>query len=118
MADVNRILEVELRGQLNQVRGIGVHVVPGIGLRGATMTAAIVSDDPKAFAQKKQHLVVPVVRAQRPTVMEDDGLGVFRTPILVEYVAAVSRCELRHENALHVTMPAGRTGAVSREKPT
>ena len=40
------------------------------------MAAAVVGDDAVAFAEEEQHLVVPVVRAQRPAVVEDDRLRV------------------------------------------
>lgn len=36
-----------------------------------------------------QHLVVPIVRAQRSAMMEHDRLGVSRSPVLVEYPGAV-----------------------------
>src|ERR1700760_3573361 len=45
------------------------------------MTATIVRNDTKAFADEEQHLRVPVVGRQRPPVRKDDRLTT--TPILV-----------------------------------
>ena len=53
------------------------------------MAAPVMRDHTVAFAEKEQHLVVPVVGAQWPTVMEHDGLGVARSPILVEKAGAI-----------------------------
>jgi hypothetical protein len=41
--------------------------------------------------QEEQHLVVPVVGAQRPTVVKDDRLA--GAPVLVEDLGAVARFE-------------------------
>src|SRR5213595_3373768 len=75
MADVNRILEVEMIGDSLQIVGIVVHVVSAAGLSRATMSAPISRNDAKAFADEKKHLRVPVVGRQRPAVTEDDGLS-------------------------------------------
>ena len=50
---------------LRDSRGIGrivVHVVTSAHLRGATVTASVMSHDTIAFGNKKQHLSVPIVR--------------------------------------------------------
>src|SRR5262249_38929122 len=58
------------------------------------MATAIMSDDAKAAVQEEQHLRIPVVGRQRPTMAEDDGLS--RTPVFVEYVGAVFRGDRGH----------------------
>ena len=75
VADMDRVLEVERFGQLGDIGGIGVHLVAGVGLRRATVAAAVVRDDAVALRQEEHHLVVPVVGAQRPAVVEHDRLG-------------------------------------------
>ena len=46
------------------------------------MPSPIMRDDAIAMLAKEQHLRVPVVTAERPTVGEDDGLA--SSPILVK----------------------------------
>jgi hypothetical protein len=51
-----------------------VEVVSVGYLRRATVSAPIMSNDSKAFAQEEKHLRVPIVRAQWPAVTEYYGL--------------------------------------------
>src|SRR5205814_10559400 len=81
MADVNRILEVEMIGDGLQIVGIVVHVVPAAGLSRATMSAPISCNDVETFADEKKHLRVPIIGRQRPAVAEHDGLTF--APILI-----------------------------------
>ena len=53
------------------------------------MATSIVGDDPIPVLEKKQHLGIPVVGRQGPSVMKSDRLGGFRTPVLIEDVDAV-----------------------------
>src|SRR5690554_5665669 len=53
------------------------------------MAAPVMRDDAVTLAQKKQHLVIPVVRTKRPAVMEHDGLSIPYAPVLVEDASAV-----------------------------
>ena len=87
VADMDGILEIERRGEFGDIGGIGVHLVAVRGLGRAAMAAAVMSDDAIALIKEEQHLVVPIVGAQRPAVMEDDGLA--RAPVLVEDLGAV-----------------------------
>jgi hypothetical protein len=48
--------------------------------------------------QEEQHLVVPVVRAERPTMAENYGLSF--TPVLVEDFRSVFGRNRRHESFL------------------
>src|SRR5437899_8476086 len=81
MADVNRILEVEMIGHGLQIVGIMVHVVAAAGLSRATMSAPIRGNDAETFADEKKHLRVPIIGRQRPAVAEHDGLTF--APVLV-----------------------------------
>src|SRR5438552_18536480 len=88
MADVNRILEVEMIGHGLQIVGIVVHVVPAAGLSRTTMSAPISCNDAETFADEKKHLRVPIIGRQRPAVPEHDGLTF--APILIVGVAVGS----------------------------
>src|SRR6202035_3952329 len=74
MADVNRILQVEMISDGFQIVGIVVHVVSVAGLIRATMSAAISCNDAIAFTEEEKHLRVPVIRRQPPNMAEDDRL--------------------------------------------
>jgi hypothetical protein len=84
MADVDRIAEVERGDQLGDVGRIGVHLIAVTGLARTAVTAPVMGDHAIAFAEEEHHLIVPVVGAQRPAVVEHDRLRVFRAPVLVE----------------------------------
>src|SRR5438874_6592721 len=81
MADVNRILEVEMIGHGLQIVGIVVHVVPAAGLSRATMSAPISCNDAETFADEKKHLRVPIIRRQWPAVTEHNRLPA--APVLI-----------------------------------
>ena len=49
------------------------------------------NDGVEAFCKEKEHLVIPVIGTQRPAVVEDNGLSLFRTPVFVVNVDAVFR---------------------------
>lgn len=74
------------------------------------MAAPVMRDDAVALAEEEQHLVVPVVRAERPAMMEHDGLRVFRTPVLVEDPGAVLHCNRRHGFFAFLRFSDGKTG--------
>jgi hypothetical protein len=63
MADVNRILQVEMVGEGLQIVGIVVEVVAVGDLRRTAVAASVVGDHAKALAEEEQHLRVPIVRA-------------------------------------------------------
>lgn len=52
-------------------------------------------DDPVSLSEEEQHLGVPVVGAQRPAVVEHDGLS--GAPILVEDLRAVFDLDAVHD---------------------
>src|SRR6266487_7426 len=74
MADVNRILQVEMIGDGLQIVGVVVHVVSAAGLSRATMSAPIIRNDAETFAGEKKHLCVPIIRRERPAVTEHNRL--------------------------------------------
>jgi hypothetical protein len=53
------------------------------------MAASIMGDDPIALRHEVEQLRVPVIGTQRPTMMEDERLGVLGTPIFVEDLNAI-----------------------------
>ena len=53
-----------------RIGGVMVHVMAR-----ASMAAAVDPDDTVAVLDEEQHLGVPVIGTQRPTVMEDNGLA-------------------------------------------
>src|SRR6202011_4166336 len=94
MANVNGVLQVEMRGQRRQVIGIVIHVVTVAHLSGPAMASAVMRYDAIAVLEEEQHLRVPVIGRQRPTMAEHDGLT--SAPILVENLHAVLGCNRAH----------------------
>src|SRR5438034_3174326 len=84
MADVNRILQVEMVGDGLQIVGIMVHVVSAASLSRATMSAPISRNDAETFAEEKKHLRVPIIRRERPTMTEHDRLSA--APVFIKDV--------------------------------
>src|SRR5580658_10773541 len=81
MADMNRILEVEMCGQRRQVVGIMIHVMAVPGLAGTSVSPPVVSNHTVAALAEEQHLCVPIIGRQRPAVAKDYGLTF--APVLV-----------------------------------
>ncbi len=96
MPDVDRVLQVEVLGHRRSVGGVVVHVVTIADLGRAPVAAAIMGDDAEASGDEEQHLCVPIVRAERPAVMEHDGLGALRAPVLVVNLGTVLGGDERH----------------------
>src|ERR1700733_15269795 len=59
-------------------------------------------NDAITIGEEEQHLCVPVVRRQRPTVVKRDRLGVLRTPIFVVNLRAVFQSDRSHVPLLHL----------------
>jgi hypothetical protein len=78
---VNRVPKIEMGCQRGQIVGVVVHVLATAGLRRAAVAATIMGDDAVAAVQKVQHLRVPVIGGQRPTVAEHDRLA--SAPVLI-----------------------------------
>ena len=71
---MDRVAQVEVFRQGREVGNPVVHVVAGAGLVGPAVAAPVVGDHPIAVMKEECHLGIPVVRAQRPTVAENDRL--------------------------------------------
>ena len=80
MADMDGIFQVEMRRKSRQVVGVMIHIMAVGSLGRAAVPTAIVGDNTVAAMQEEQHLVIPVVRAERPTMAENYGLSLYRSP--------------------------------------
>src|SRR5213593_4376131 len=83
MANVDGVAQIEMRDDRGGVRGVVVHVVTIADLARPAMAASVMRNDAVALLQEVEHLGVPVVSAERPAMMEDDGLRVPGSPVLV-----------------------------------
>src|SRR5207302_7267510 len=87
VADQYHVPQIELFDQRVEIGRISIHVVAVPRLARATMASAIVRDRAIAVGGREIHLVIPVIRGERPTVAEMDGLSL--APVLVEDAGAV-----------------------------
>src|SRR5450631_1866263 len=94
VADMDSILEIEMRRHLGEVIGIVIHVVAVADLAGPAVAAAVMSNDAIAVIEKEQHLRIPIVGRQRPTMAEDDGLTF--APVLIVDLYPVAGCNCTH----------------------
>src|SRR6202034_1730165 len=94
VTNVDGVLQVQGVGDRGSVLRIGVHVMAQRGLGRATVTSAIVRDYAVSVLEEKQHLGVPIIGRQRPSVMKHDGLP--RAPILVVNLCSVFGRYKRH----------------------
>jgi hypothetical protein len=62
------ILEIKCFNDRRQIVGVAIHVVPGPGLTGSTMTTPVMGDHAKAILGEEMQLAVPGVGIQRPSV--------------------------------------------------
>src|SRR5580704_18597954 len=81
------IAKIEMIDDCGRVSSIMVHVVAVRHLARAPMGATVDADHAIAFVDEEKHLGIPVVRAEWPAMMEDDGLAV--APILVENINTI-----------------------------
>src|ERR1700730_5680646 len=104
MADVNGVLQVEMRGQRRQVIGVVIHVVTVAHLSGAAMASAVMRYDAIAVLEEEQHLRVPVISRQRPAMAEHNGLTF--APVLIVDHGPVVGCDCSHVTpSLPVLLP-------------
>ena len=85
MADMDGVLQIEMRGKRGLVMGVVIHIV-AIGDLGQTPMTPAAGDHAIAMLQEEQHLRVPVV-GQRPAMAEHNRLT--GTPVLVVDLNAV-----------------------------
>src|SRR4029434_8957840 len=84
------------------------------------MAAPVMSNDSIPLPEEVEHLGVPVIGAQGPAMMEDDGLRVLGAPVLVEDRHPIRRGDRAHlsllssgAQALSMTILRKDTGALS-----
>jgi hypothetical protein len=77
------VSQVEMLDDGGSVGGVVVHVMTIAHLRRAAMAASIMGDDAVSLVEEIEHLRVPIVRAQRPPMVEDDRLSILGAPVLV-----------------------------------
>jgi hypothetical protein len=94
VADVDSVLQIEMRRQRRKVVGIMVHVMAVGRLGRSSVASSVMGDHAVAVTEEKQHLRVPVIGRQRPTMAEDDGLSL--APILVVNLRSVFGCNRVH----------------------
>src|SRR6202041_831895 len=75
---------------------VGVHVVAEIGLGRPAMAPTVMRDDAVSVQPEEQHLAVPIVRAERPAMVEHDRPTC--SPILVVDLCTVLHCDAAHES--------------------
>src|SRR5215475_9786673 len=91
VSHVVRSLQIERVRQCHHVSRVGIHVVPRRTLCRAAVATPVMCDNAVALREEVQHLVVPVVGTQGPSMMEHNRLGIAGTPIFVEDVSAIFR---------------------------
>src|SRR5580698_8892894 len=96
MANMDRILHIEMSSHRGQVVRIVIHVMAVAYLGGPSMTTAVVRDHAIAMIEEEQHLRVPVIGGKRPAVGKHDGLS--GSPVLVIDFDSVFRRYCGHEN--------------------
>src|SRR5262245_11723087 len=89
MTDMDGVSQIEVLDYGGCIGGVVIHVMTVAHLRRAAMAAPVMRDDAVALVEEIEHLGSPVVRAQRPSMLEDDRLGAPGAPILVEDFRAV-----------------------------
>src|SRR6202023_1040885 len=94
MAHMDCVLQVKLFGEGCEIVGVGVHVITIPRLGGTAVPSPVMRDDSIALLAEEQHLSVPVVGGERPTVTEHDGLAL--SPVLVVNGCSVFRCNGWH----------------------
>src|SRR6185295_2925723 len=110
VSDVDRVAKVEMNDQGGSIGRVVVHVMAIAYLRRPAVTAPIMRDDAVALVEEIEHLRVPVVGAQWPTMMENDRLGILGTPILVEDLDAIVRGDRAHCVASFLAVVVDRHG--------
>src|SRR5580700_11353534 len=95
MSNMDGIFQIEMRRDSRQVIGIMVHIVALGALRRAAVPTPVMRNHPIATMQEEQHLVIPVVRAKRPTMTENYRLSF--SPVLVINLDSIFSRNSGHE---------------------
>src|SRR5215469_8907909 len=92
---MDSLAQVQVLDDRGCVRGVVVHVVSVRHLTRAAVAAAIVRNDAVSMTNEEQHLGIPVIGAERPAVMEHDGLTL--APIFIEELYAIRSRDCAHD---------------------
>src|SRR5260370_11770675 len=103
MTDNARSQKFEFIQKAGETVRLRVHLVAIQCLGGAAVTPPVVRYHAIATSSKEKHLAVPVIRGQRPTVRENDGLS--GTPVLVVDLGSVLHCHGIHVVSFLVFVP-------------
>src|SRR5215468_3031858 len=87
MTDMDGVAEIQVLDHGGCVGGVMVHVMAIGHLTRASMAAPIDPHHAITMVDEEQHLGIPVVGAQRPAVVEDNGLAM--APVFVEDLDSV-----------------------------
>jgi len=68
VTDQRDILEIKRLDESCQIVGVPIHVIPGPSLTGSAVAAPVMCDHAESILGEEQHLAVPCVRIQRPSV--------------------------------------------------
>src|SRR5580704_13515918 len=93
-----------------------IHVMAAIGLRGTAMSAPVVGYHAIVVIEEEQHLSVPIIGRQRPTVAEYNRLPF--TPVLVVDLRAVFRRDRSHGMFSFLTFVLGSSLSIAPSKIT
>ena len=88
------VLEIQRFEESREIVRVRVHLIAVPGLAGPPVATPVVRNDAIAALPEEEHLPVPVVRRQRPSMRKNDRLPF--APILVENLRPVLRCYRRH----------------------
>lgn len=91
---MNHFLKIELFGKGCKVICIRIHIIDLPRLRGTAMSSPVMCNHWKALLAKKEHLCIPVIRTQRPSMAENYGLT--RSPIFIIQRATIFCSNYRH----------------------
>src|SRR5262245_24946704 len=110
MANVNRILQIQMIGDGLQIVGIMVHVMSGAGLSGPTMSASIGGDDTSTVGEEEEHFRVPIICTQWPAMTEYDPLPFAPVLVIDVDVSSVffSDCYVWHSSFLYMLLLSDR----------
>jgi hypothetical protein len=86
---MDSIPKVEMFDHSSDVGGVMIHVVTIADLSRTTMAAPVMGNDTIPLTHKIEHLSVPVIGTQWPSMVEDDRLGILGSPVLVKDLDAV-----------------------------
>src|SRR5438132_7863271 len=81
MTYVHGVFQIKMHGQRCKIVGIVIHVVAVARLGGPAVAASIMGYDAIAVIEEEQHLRIPVIGRQRPTMTKDNRLSF--APVLV-----------------------------------